>query len=79
MGIQVLGGVIITCDAAVKEIILSLDRGGDIILEDLDSETLFVNESKLKYIHYEVQTILDQNAFKLDIDGGVNNNNNNNH
>lgn len=55
-------------DPTVKQILLELNERHSFILFDLDDSHLFVKPDMVTYIKNQVQKVLDENAFKLDID-----------
>ncbi|KAJ9068157.1 hypothetical protein DSO57_1019878 [Entomophthora muscae] len=61
-------GAFVMCDPTVKQILLELNERHNFILFDLDDSHLFVKPDMVRYIKNEVQKVLDENAFKLDID-----------
>ncbi|PWN48981.1 nucleotide excision repair, TFIIH, subunit [Violaceomyces palustris] len=59
-------GVLLTCDPAVKQLILSIDERLRFIIMDLDETHLLVSPDKVEWMRAELETELEKNTYTLD-------------
>jgi len=67
--VNVVKGVLVECDPAMKQFLLHLDEimtlGKKFILHDLDETHLFIIGEFIPRIQSEIDKLLDQNSFPL--------------
>ncbi|KAK4056990.1 hypothetical protein OIO90_001890 [Microbotryomycetes sp. JL221] len=58
-------GILITCDPAVKQILLQLDEQGQdrFIIQDLDDTHLLVSQDKLESVKRQLEDELEKNNY----------------
>jgi len=73
--VNVLKGVLLQCDPAMKQYLLHLDDrnslGSKFILQDLDETHLFINGEYIEQIQDKIDELMNTNSFPL---GGQQNN-----
>ena len=65
---KAIRGALITCDQAVKTIILDLNSTENFILEDLDETHLFIEHDKVDWLKEHLETVLEDNAYRVGIE-----------
>lgn len=60
-----LPSLLIPSDASVREILLLLDEELHFIIDNLDSNTLFIDESKLEIVEERLNWKLSENVYEL--------------
>lgn len=63
--VKAVKGVLLECDTTVKQIVLNLNQKGNFVIEDLDDTHLFIEASWVKELQYELDKILDENAYTI--------------
>ena len=63
--VKAVKGVLLECDTTVKQIVLNLNKKGNFVIEDLDETHLFVEASCVKNLQYQLDRILDENAYTI--------------
>lgn len=67
--VNVIKGVLVKCDPAMKQYLLHLDEtnglGKKFILQDLDETHLFVAEEFIPQIQDKIDELMDTNSFAL--------------
>ncbi|EDO33999.1 predicted protein [Nematostella vectensis] len=67
--VNVLKGVLIDCDPAVKQFLLHLDEhnvlGKKFVIEDLDETHLFVSAGIVPILQEKVWELMDTNSFNI--------------
>lgn len=65
--VNVTKGVLLTCDAAVKQFLVHLDETGAVgqrfIISDLDDTHLFIIADVLDYLQEKLDELMDSNSF----------------
>lgn len=61
---QLVNGVLVSCDVALKEIYLTLDNELQFIIEDLDEQHLFVQAEKYEYARKRAEAMLLDYTFQ---------------
>jgi TFIIH basal transcription factor complex TTD-A subunit len=56
-------------DSTVKQIILHINESRRFIIEDLDETHVFVDASSVSMLRAELDRILDENTYQLDVVG----------
>ncbi|KAL1916662.1 uncharacterized protein VTP21DRAFT_5366 [Calcarisporiella thermophila] len=64
---RAIKGILIECDPTVKQVILNLSDRDRFLIQDLDDQHLFIDATWLDRIRYEVEQLLDENTYKLDV------------
>ncbi|KAF9266625.1 nucleotide excision repair, TFIIH, subunit, partial [Marasmius fiardii PR-910] len=59
-------GVLLTCDAAVKQILLILNERQGFIIEDLDDYHLVIKADEEYRVRKELETELEKNTYSVD-------------
>lgn len=59
--VKALKGVLITCDPAVKQILLQLDEEQRFIIQDLDDTHLLVSVGSVERLQNDLQEELEKN------------------
>ncbi|KAJ9477821.1 General transcription and DNA repair factor IIH subunit TFB5 [Pseudozyma hubeiensis] len=59
-------GMLLTCDAAVKQLILSLDERNRFIIMDLDDTHLLVSPDRVDWLRSELEIELEKNTYTLE-------------
>ena len=59
--VKALKGVLITCDPAVKQILLQLDEEQRFIIQDLDDTHLLVSAGSVERLQADLQDELEKN------------------
>ncbi|XP_006834483.1 PREDICTED: general transcription factor IIH subunit 5-like [Chrysochloris asiatica] len=67
--VNVLKGVLIECDPAMKQFLLCLDEsnalGKKFIIQDIDDTHVFVIAELVNVLQEQVRELMDQNTFSL--------------
>lgn len=67
--VNVMKGVIVECDPAMKQYLLYLDEknllGSKFILQDLDETHLFITSDVIEQIQNKLDELMDNNSFAL--------------
>jgi TFIIH basal transcription factor complex TTD-A subunit len=63
MSINVVRGILVECDPAIKQFILHLDQVHSFVLKDLDETHLLVDPAVGNLIEEELDTLADKNTF----------------
>ncbi|CAB4043534.1 General transcription factor IIH subunit 5 [Paramuricea clavata] len=67
--VNVLKGVLIECDAVLKQFLLHLDEtlafGRKFVLEDLDETHLFISSDIVNTLKEKVWELMDNNSFNV--------------
>ncbi|EOQ98667.1 hypothetical protein E3P92_04051 [Wallemia ichthyophaga] len=58
-------GILISCDPAVKQIILNLNDRKRFIIQDLDLQHILVSPDSVQTIKFEVEKELERNTFQI--------------
>ncbi|KAL9940513.1 hypothetical protein V8E36_000001 [Tilletia maclaganii] len=66
---KAIQGVLLTCDPALKQLILHLDAEAPsrFVLQDLDATHLFINPKFIDYIRQNLDQELEKNTYTLEI------------
>ncbi|KZV62248.1 nucleotide excision repair TFIIH subunit [Peniophora sp. CONT] len=59
-------GVLLTCDSAVKQILLFLNRQTSFILEDLDDYHVLIKENMEVWVRNQLEQELEKNTYSLE-------------
>lgn len=59
-------GTLLTCDAAVKQLILSLDKDLKILIKDLDETHVVVVSNMVYVLRARIEEVLEKNAYSLE-------------
>lgn len=59
-------GTLLTCDAAVKQLILSLDKDLKILIKDLDETHVVVVSNMVDVLRARIEEVLEKNAYSLE-------------
>ncbi|KZO90630.1 nucleotide excision repair, TFIIH, subunit [Calocera viscosa TUFC12733] len=59
-------GALLTCDAAVKQILLMMDESEKFIIQDLDDTHLIVQMDQLERVQRMLEVELEKNTYSLD-------------
>ncbi|CBQ73744.1 related to TFB5-component of general transcription and DNA repair factor TFIIH [Sporisorium reilianum SRZ2] len=59
-------GMLLTCDAAVKQLILSLDERNRFIIMDLDDTHLLISPDRIDWLRAELDVELEKNTYTLE-------------
>ncbi|PWZ00314.1 nucleotide excision repair, TFIIH, subunit [Testicularia cyperi] len=59
-------GLLLTCDAAVKQLILSIDERSRFIIMDLDDTHLLVSPDRIVWLRSELELELEKNTYTLE-------------
>ncbi|KAL5521105.1 hypothetical protein ACEPAG_9027 [Sanghuangporus baumii] len=59
-------GVLLTCDAAVKQILLTLNEKQSFVIEDLDDFHLVIKADEEFRVRRQLETELEKNTYSLD-------------
>ncbi|KAJ7595905.1 TFIIH subunit TTDA/Tfb5 [Mycena floridula] len=63
---RAIKGVLLTCDAAVKQILLTLNEKHPFILEDLDDHHLVIKADEEYRVRRELEVELEKNTYNQD-------------
>ncbi|KAL0953439.1 hypothetical protein HGRIS_014151 [Hohenbuehelia grisea] len=63
---RAIKGVLLTCDPAVKQILLSMNERSHFIIEDLDDFHLVIKADEEYRIRRELETELEKNTYSLE-------------
>lgn len=67
--VNVMKGVLVTCDAAMKQFLLHLDEslklGRKFIIQDLDDTHLFISADILDVLQAKIDDLMDQINFPI--------------
>lgn len=67
--VNVLKGILVECDAAMKQFLLHLDEknalGSKFIIQDLDETHLFISSEILEVLQNRIDDLMDQISFPL--------------
>ncbi|KIY72258.1 nucleotide excision repair, TFIIH, subunit [Cylindrobasidium torrendii FP15055 ss-10] len=63
---RAIKGVILTCDAAVKQILLSLNERENFMIEDLDDNHMLIKGEHEHWVRRELETELEKNTYSMD-------------
>lgn len=61
---QLVSGILVSCDVALKEIYTFLDSEMQFIIEDLDSQHIFVNAEKFEVARKKAEAMLRDFTFQ---------------
>ncbi|KAE8210139.1 hypothetical protein CF319_g1575 [Tilletia indica] len=66
---KAIQGVLLTCDPALKQLILHLDAAAPsrFVLQDLDATHLFINAKFIEYIREHLDEELEKNTYTMDV------------
>lgn len=56
-------GVLLTCEAAIKQYLLHVDRSGHFVIADLDQTHLLVREDAVPVIQRKLEELYDVNTY----------------
>jgi TFIIH basal transcription factor complex TTD-A subunit len=65
--VRAVRGALLTCDQAVKTIIMDLDVKMKFILQDLDDTHLFIDVTKIDIVQERLEEILEENTYRVDL------------
>ncbi|KAF8874382.1 nucleotide excision repair, TFIIH, subunit [Mucidula mucida] len=63
---RAIKGVLLTCDAAVKQILLSMNERQSFIVEDLDDNHLLIKAEMEYTVRRELEIELEKNTYSLE-------------
>ncbi|KIO31291.1 hypothetical protein M407DRAFT_19668 [Tulasnella calospora MUT 4182] len=63
---RAIKGVLLTCDSAVKQILLTLNEKEAFIVEDLDETHVIIAPDKVERVRQALASELEKNAFSLE-------------
>lgn len=65
---RAIRGVLITCDSAVKQILLTLDErpGQSFIIEDLDEFHVLIRADEEQRVRRELEAELEKNTYSME-------------
>ncbi|PBK71467.1 nucleotide excision repair TFIIH subunit [Armillaria solidipes] len=63
---KAIRGVLLTCDAAVKQILLAMNERQTFIIEDLDDNHLLIKQEMEYYVRKELEAELEKNTYSLE-------------
>ncbi|KAF9479839.1 nucleotide excision repair TFIIH subunit [Pholiota conissans] len=63
---RAIRGVLLTCDPAVKQILLMMNEKESFIIEDLDDHHLVIKAEHEYRIRKELETELEKNTYSLE-------------
>jgi TFIIH basal transcription factor complex TTD-A subunit len=63
---RAIKGVLLTCDSAVKQILLSMNERESFVIEDLDDFHLFIKADEEYRVRKELEAELEKNTYSLD-------------
>lgn len=67
--VNVMKGILVKCDPALKQFLLHLDEtlklGRKFIIQDLDEEYVFISEDIMDVLQAKIDDLLDQIAFPI--------------
>ncbi|KAK7689601.1 hypothetical protein QCA50_007393 [Cerrena zonata] len=63
---KAIKGVLFTCDAAVKQILLSMNEKNSFIIEDLDDYHVVIKADEEWRIRTELENELEKNTYNLE-------------
>ncbi|THU90415.1 nucleotide excision repair TFIIH subunit [Dendrothele bispora CBS 962.96] len=63
---RAIKGVLLTCDAAVKQILLIMNEQQSFIIEDLDDHHLVIKADEEYRIRRQLETELEKNTYTLE-------------
>ncbi|KAF5354309.1 hypothetical protein D9756_007206 [Leucocoprinus leucothites] len=63
---RAIKGVLLVCDPAVKQILLSMNEKQSFIIEDLDDHHLVIKADEEYRVRRELETELEKNTYSLD-------------
>ncbi|CAD6887092.1 unnamed protein product [Tilletia controversa] len=67
---KAIQGVLLTCDPALKQLILHLDAAATnnrFVLQDLDATHLFINAKFIEYIREHLEEELEKNTYTMEV------------
>ncbi|XP_065218114.1 general transcription factor IIH subunit 5 [Planococcus citri] len=68
--VQVMKGILVECDAAMKQFLLYLDEtvalGQKFIIQDLDDSHLFISADILETLQARIDDLMDQISFPVE-------------
>ncbi|KAJ7198746.1 TFIIH subunit TTDA/Tfb5 [Mycena pura] len=63
---RAIKSVLLTCDPAVKEILIALNEKGSFIIEDLDDYHLVIKADEEWRVRRELEVELEKNTYSLE-------------
>lgn len=57
--VKAIKGALVSCDTSIKQIILRLSRNINFVIQDIDENTLFVDQKHLARIEEETNKMLN--------------------
>ncbi|KAJ3802123.1 hypothetical protein GYMLUDRAFT_422509 [Collybiopsis luxurians FD-317 M1] len=63
---RAIKGVLFTCDAAVKQILLTMNEQQSFIIEDLDDNHLVIKADDEFRVRRQLETELEKNTYSLE-------------
>ncbi|TBU43183.1 nucleotide excision repair TFIIH subunit [Dichomitus squalens] len=63
---KAIRGVLLTCDSAVKQILLTMNEKGSFIIEDLDDNHLVIKADEEYRVRRELEAELEKNTYSLE-------------
>ncbi|KAI0777436.1 nucleotide excision repair TFIIH subunit [Trametes elegans] len=63
---KAIRGVLLTCDSAVKQILLSLNEKENFIIEDLDDYHVVIKADEEYRVRRELEAELEKNTYSLE-------------
>ncbi|KAI0339243.1 nucleotide excision repair TFIIH subunit [Trametopsis cervina] len=58
--------VLLTCDSAVKQILLTMNEKQSFIIEDLDDHTVVIQAEEERRVRMELEAELEKNTYSLE-------------
>jgi len=65
-GMKAIKGVLLTCDSAVKQILLTMNEKDNFIIEDLDDFHLIIKADEEFRVKRQLETELEKNTYSLE-------------
>jgi len=63
---KAIKGVLLTCDSAVKQILLTMNEKDSFIIEDLDDFHLLIKADEEYRVRRQLETELEKNTYSLE-------------
>lgn len=63
---KAIKGVLLTCDSAIKQILLTMNEKRSFIIEDLDDQHVVIKADEEYRVRKELEVELEKNTYSLD-------------
>ncbi|PWN99219.1 nucleotide excision repair, TFIIH, subunit [Tilletiopsis washingtonensis] len=63
---KAIKGSLLTCDPAVKQLILQLNERMRFVIQDLDETHLLVSTDRVEWMRIELETELEKNTWSIE-------------